>query len=325
MTSPRGMQTRQQGFVLVCVLWVLAILTVVSVGFGRRAMLDRQAAAYELDHTQAMFMARGAVMRGMIELDNKVVYDAINKQSGRTSTAQKWARKVNLLEDKSYFVESENEEFKDDICMFTIRDEAGYISLNSAPDELLTAAGLSRAVIRKIDFRRSGGIEEGNEAAGQQTAQPFQTIEELRSFKGIRDRDWFGTDRKPGLKDILTACPTGNKVNINTAPEEVLKVIPDLGDGAVKAIVNYRAGPDGELWTDDDQDFPNLGEVASQTGISAEAMNKLQTFCTTDSNLFTITGIATRRQGKVRATCVGTVGMFDDRYDLVWREELLDS
>ncbi len=32
---------RREGFVLVSVLWILAILTVVSLGFARRAMLER--------------------------------------------------------------------------------------------------------------------------------------------------------------------------------------------------------------------------------------------------------------------------------------------
>src|SRR5690606_17628980 len=51
----------ERGFVLVIVLWVLAILTVISVGFGRRSVLDRRAAAFTLDKTQAMMLARGAV------------------------------------------------------------------------------------------------------------------------------------------------------------------------------------------------------------------------------------------------------------------------
>ena len=72
MRSPRG-------FVLVTVLWVLAILSLITIGFGRRAMLDRKAATYTLDHDRAMYRARGAVERGIAELRNKAIIDALNK------------------------------------------------------------------------------------------------------------------------------------------------------------------------------------------------------------------------------------------------------
>ncbi|MDP7638547.1 MAG: hypothetical protein QGG73_02365, partial [Candidatus Hydrogenedentes bacterium] len=51
----------RRGFVLVSVLWILAILTVVSLGFANRASLERKVAWYALDQAQAQNMARGAV------------------------------------------------------------------------------------------------------------------------------------------------------------------------------------------------------------------------------------------------------------------------
>ena len=92
-----------RGFVLVCVLWILAILTVIAVGFQRRAMMDARAAVFTLDHTRAMFMSRGAVARGIVELRNKAVIDEINKQPGRTSYSQKWAHTVDMLQEKGYY------------------------------------------------------------------------------------------------------------------------------------------------------------------------------------------------------------------------------
>ena len=61
MTNLAHLRTQHRGgFVLVSVLWILAILTVISLGFARRAMLERRMAWYALDREQAQQMARAA-------------------------------------------------------------------------------------------------------------------------------------------------------------------------------------------------------------------------------------------------------------------------
>ena len=311
--------TAERGFVLVCVLWVLAILTVITLGFGRRAMLDRRAATYALDHTKAMAMARGAVERGVVELRNKAVMDALSHLEARTSFRQPWAKPVNMLEKENYFDDANKEEFEDDICEYRIRDECGLISINRAPDEILEEVdALNRTTIRKINARRLG------DRNARQDPQPFQTIEELRFFDGIDEDDWFGTDRTPGLRAQLT-CWGDERININTATAAVLECIPELRKRTIDALIDYRMGPDGELCTSDDGDFKDLDEVRVELGLGADSLQTLRQYCKVDSGLFTITGTATRRQGKVRATCVATVAIGGSNAVIIkWREEFLD-
>ncbi|HPC15217.1 MAG TPA: type II secretion system protein GspK [Candidatus Hydrogenedentes bacterium] len=316
MTSPRG-------FVLVTVLWVLAILSLITIGFGRRAMLDRKAATYTLDHDRAMYRARGAVERGIAELRNKAIIDALNMQQGRTSYAQSWSRPVDMLAEGVYFEKTEgadNKKEERDVCRYRIRDEESLICINGVDDTFLTRIkALTPGAVRKI-MRRRGGDPDTNEPG-----QGFQTIEELRTIEGIDDKDWFGDDDSPGLRDLMT-CWGDGKININTASPEVLKCIPDVHDNVVEGIIAYRAGSDGELYTADDQDFPDLGAVANLAGISGQDMQPLVQYCKVDSQFFTIHGIATFRQGKVRATCVATVVMNPPYATVIkWREEFLGS
>jgi type II secretory pathway component PulK len=127
------------------------------------------------------------------------------------------------------------------------------------------------------------------------------------------------------LQDILT-CWGDGKINVNTASADVLKCIPDLKGGAVDAIVGYRAGPDGELGTDDDKDFADMRQIGEVLGIAGESLIPIQQYCKVDSYYYTIKGIATRRQGKVAATCVATILMEEgNTYVIKWREEFLDS
>lgn len=319
------MDKDNHGFVLVCVLWVLAILTVLTIGFGRRAMMDRATATYTLDHAKAMQMARGAVARGIITLQNKASYDICNKTQGRTGYSQEWAKPMDLLKETGMFTagsqKDENKDENKDICMYTIRDESGLISINHASDEVLEELdGINRTVMRKINARRRGDPEDKE----NQYAQPFQTIEEIRDLPGISDKEWFGTDRKVGLRNLLT-CWGDNLININTATPEVLKCIPNIPDKVKSGIIAYREGQDGELFSEDDQDFASLDDVVLKVGGGQDVLQGLRTFCKVDSQFFTIMGVATRRQGKISATCAATVLLEGVSANIIkWREDLVE-
>lgn len=315
-----GRKSGEKGFVLVCVLWILAILTVIAIGFQRRAVMDARAATFTFDHMRAMFMARGAVARGIVELRNKAVIDAINRQSGRTGYSQKWAHTMDMLQEKAYFTLPEGDEFENEICKYVIRDEESLICINGANEELLkNVKSLSLAAVRSIMKRRLGDPD------AKEMPQPFQTIEELREVGDIKDRDWFGDGKKAGLKDLLT-CWGDGRVNINTASGAVLKCVPHLRADVISAILAYRAGSDGELYTEDDQDFKSFEDLAEKTGISGDALATLQQHCKVDSQFFTITGIATLRQGKVIASCVATVIVEGPSAAVIkWREEIVES
>jgi type II secretory pathway component PulK len=311
------------GFVLVTVLWVLAILSLIAIGFGRRAMMDRKAATYTIDHDKAMFRARGAVERGIAELRNKAIIDALYVQGGRTSYAQRWARPMDLLAEGGYFAKGTGNRKDDedrDVCEYRIRDEESLVCINCVDETFLMGIkALTPSAIRKI-MRWRGGDPDTNEVG-----QGFQTIEELRNIEGIKDDDWFGKDDEPGLKDLIT-CWGDGKININTATAEVLASIPDVGDGVIAAVISYRAGPDGELFTGDDQDFPDVGSIGTLADISGSDMQAVLQYCKVDSQFFTIRGIATLRQGKVRATCVATVLVQAPNAVVIkWREEFLES
>ncbi|MBI2431508.1 MAG: general secretion pathway protein GspK [Candidatus Hydrogenedentes bacterium] len=307
-----------RGFVLVIVLWVLAALTVLTIGFSRRASLEMRASAYGLDHAQAMMMARGAVNRGIVELQNKSLKDMLSETDQMTYLGQPWAQPTNLLAEGTYF-DVPPGEFANDVVQFKIVDAESLINVNRAPEALLEEVeGIGRRIARKIVTRR----EEGEDGEGPSA---FQAIEEIRFLEGFDDDDWFGTEKEPGLKDILTTHGDGH-INVNTASKAVLNCIPELDDGAIAQILAYRAGGDGKPGTPDDQGFRSIEEVGSVAGVRGDGMQALQQFCTVDSGVFMIQGIATRRGGKIRAsvTAVAVAGSSVARL-LSWREDALGA
>lgn len=316
------MKTSSAGFVLVCVLWVIALLTVVAVGFAHRASLERKMAWYALDHAKAIQMARGAVEHGMAELANKSAVDSLNEQGGYTGLDQRWARPVDLLKKGSFYQAASKEEFKDDVCEYQIIDCEGRISINHAPREMLAELdGMDFQLLRRIMSRR-----EPPEANDQ--AQRFMTIGELRALEDIDDADWYGGNPGTGLRDLLTVWGVrGGAININTAPEIVLRSIPGVPKPVLGAIIGFRRGPDRKVGTQDDRSFHSLDDIAANINITEEDFGRLRRFVKTRSSFFTINAVATCRQGKIQARCSVTVRLRGNRQAVVvqWREDVIES
>lgn len=316
---------RRDGFVLVTTLWVLAIATVMVMGFSHRAFLQARAASFSLDQTQARFMAQAAVQRGIIELRNKFYKDRLVQEeqglSVTTHQGQPWAQTMALHEEGGFFDLGEG--YERDGVWLNIIDADRYININTAPDTLLeNIEGLNRGVIRSILRRRSDETYEGDGIAY------FQAVEELRYLRGMKDEDWFGEDDRPGVRNLFSVWG-GPLVNINTAPREVLACIPKLDKAAVDAILAYRG--DGQPGVDGQpakgtQGFASFEEIEEHTGIRGDALQSLKQHCSFNSGYFIISGLATRQGGKVRVEIRAVVNATDGDSALVdWQEVTVGS
>lgn len=319
------MRARNDGFVLVSVLWVVALLTVITLSYHHRARLEVQAARYSLDARQATLAARAAVERGILELRNKAVVDAMAAPASggaglaMTHLGQPWAREHDLYEEDALLPRKEG--FDEDAVTFTITDLDRYIDLNHAPMPIVEGLpGISRSVARRIRFQRSGSDGAGSPGV-------FRDVAELRFVDGIDEDDWFGDASSPGLRSMLTTFGDG-RVNLNTAPVEVLRHLPRLGDGVADDILAIRNGEDGLPATADDRGFSDWESFSSATQITGDALIALKQLCKFDSDYFKITGVATRRGGRIRAACAAVVRLpagSNVATLISWTEESLGS
>ncbi|MCP4651351.1 MAG: hypothetical protein GY853_14895 [PVC group bacterium] len=118
-------------------------------------------------------------------------------------------------------------------------DEESKININKTSKEILS--------------NLPGFNEELAEEITKSELYPFHIKEELLLVEGI-DRDIFD-----GIKDIITVYG-GRAVNINTAPPKVMQVL-GMDENLTTIIEEYRAGPDGELLTEDDGFFESKSVV----------------------------------------------------------------
>ncbi|MCL4692974.1 MAG: general secretion pathway protein GspK [Candidatus Hydrogenedentes bacterium] len=294
------MKRREHGFVLVAVIWMLAILTVLAIGFGRRALLEQRAAALSIDHTRTQHLARGAVEYGIAYMRNQALVQQLVEQYGGDSYIAVYQTQKNMLTEGNFFDLGSDALLENDQVTFTLEDAEGKISLNSAPREIFDEIDILSFTTVSAILRRRGG------PLGNDEPMPFLAIDEARLLEGISDSDWYGSKDRPGLRDLFTIYGDG-RVNVNTAPREVLESLPDLDPAVAAVVLSYRAGADGEMETADDRRFQDVEEIASVTGVRMNDLEPIARFCKFESEYFTITGFATLRQGKVRAVSKATV------------------
>lgn len=308
----------RRGFVLIVVLWAVVIVTVIALGFGRRAVLDTTAATYSVDYAQATMLARGAVQRGIIELRNKFYMDQITKLDPPWGThlGQPWAKPGDLYKDDRFY--NSKDRNPRDIAMYKIQDADAYISLALADKKLLAnVKAIKPGLLKKLMTRREKETHQGEGPA------PFQAVEELRYFPDVDDEVWFGTEKQVGLVNLLTIYSDG-LINVNTASGEVLRCVPELDPGTIDRILAFRNGPDGQPGTDDDRGFTGMEDFVAQLGVQGRSLDAIKNYCTFNSSYFIITGTATRQGGKVRASCTATVRIDDSSAGIIsWKEDVL--
>jgi len=218
-----------RGSVLVFTLWVLVILAIFSIVLSRHAYTQARLARYELDSIKAVYLARAGVVKMLAELiRDKNRYDVLCEDWNRSGTNPK------------EFVLGGYKIF------YGARDETARLNLNSPflKKEHLVRLGLEERVAEEILFYKE-----------KKENKRFEFMEELFLVEGVN------LEAYSSIKDFVTIYRgTDFRVNINTAPKEVLFAL--IGDESiVQDVLEYRKGRDGLEGTEDDG-FKEITELS---------------------------------------------------------------
>lgn len=148
---------------------------------------------------------------------------------------------------------------------FSIMDESGKVDLNKAPEVLLRAMfshfvsedeDADGIVDSLLDWRdaddlyRLHGAEDDYYRSLPNPYEArnanFETVEELILVKGVTAELLYGGPERRGIIDYLTVYAPSGKVNITSAPREVLLSVPGMTSDFADAIIASRASEDTE-------------------------------------------------------------------------------
>jgi general secretion pathway protein K len=134
---------------------------------------------------------------------------------------------------------------------------------------------------------------------------PLDTLDELLMVKGW-DKDLLNAK---GLYNFITIAPTEGKININTAPMEVLHSFSDiLGESEAQSVVDHR----------ESEPFISMGDVERAVKIDPTTQAKLVAAFTTQSSFFSVKAKGT--VGKVTKTVQATLKRDQGVSIFSWRE-----
>ncbi|NQT06345.1 MAG: general secretion pathway protein GspK [Candidatus Omnitrophica bacterium] len=293
-----------KGAILIVTSWILAILTLFAVGVGFRTGLEIKLTGYNLDKVKTLYIAKAGIRRAVIEKWKEYAEGRslnIDSYAEDWGNIEEYFKEVKFG-GGSFELSFYHPDFADSkrgILLYGLEDESGRININSDKGvkvfkNLLLNFGFDLKEAEDIagsikDWRDEDNVAQsvGEEASGAEDAyyqsleepystrgEEFKALEEILLVKGVTDKLFYGGDRdgdgvigkgEHGLINLLTVYGAG-KININTAPREVLDGAFGIGySDLASKVVDYRNGMDGDFGTSDDRWF-TMGDIIVERG-----------------------------------------------------------
>ena len=220
------------------VLWFVALLSILAIGFSRSVRTEIQIAYNLVEDTRDRHLADAAVQMGIHQLLKSTRDELSALVSGVPRDFLYDGRRLS----------------------YSIRDERGKLDINQAPDELLlnllqgsgmdpvSASGVLDAIADwrdENDLKRLNGAERPEyEQAGLNavpTNMPFVSVAELQQVIGI------DTELYKKLEPYTTVHGFNDQINPRSASDQVLQALPEAKPEEVENIIaeRNRASEDG--------------------------------------------------------------------------------
>ena len=286
---------KQRGSTLIIALWSLFLLTIFAVQLG---VIVRQKVTlvYRLDDRDTRYLiAEAGVKQAIVQLLREDAFFAADFLGERWSDQPDTFQEIRVGKGE-FTVSYYHRDGEYSRVMYGLQDEESKINLNSAEVEVIarlieSVTDLTRWDAQElacciIDWRDNDsffqhpqfGAEDsdyrGRKNSFEAKDSDFEVIEELLLVYKM-DQEIFDK-----LKYFVTIYGEG-KVNINTAPREVLLAL-GLNRCLVENILSFRKGPDMIAGTGDDDIFlqsativPRLNQVINLSPNDMSALSNL--------------------------------------------------
>jgi general secretion pathway protein K len=250
----------QSGIAMMIVLWVLVLLIALATEFAFSMKMEVNTTRNYKEDTEGYYLAKAGLNLALAELIKDASFHSIHEEHGWITGNLASATETNS--EPGVDTEGEKEEEfsiinRTDIKLdngtitYTIRDENGKISINSASkgtlNKLLAYSGVSEkleqdtisdSILDWIDPNKNHRLN-GAEDDYYRTQSPsyyakngkIETLDELLKIRGITDEILYGSSEEDdedkaykGIAQFLTVYKV-KSINPNTASEEIVNIL----------------------------------------------------------------------------------------------------
>lgn len=328
------MKRRPRGAILILTLWILTILTILSIGIAGRMGLELKLTGLYRDDMKALYLAKAGVERAVLVIQEKEAsVNSLNEPWSNNDEEKRPLFKETKVDDEGIFTVGYR--FTEERFFYGAQDEERRININNASDDMMgrlikylnpsltdeDAYGIASSIEdwRDADSIRVDGTDEGLYSEGNYPIKDahFDVAEEVLLVKGMT-REIFDN-----IKDYITVYPnTAGKLNVNTASAPSLVAL-GLNENQAKEVISMRAGVDGIEGTEDDDPFENSDEFKIfVSGLEAELAEGAAELADVKSFYFRVLSYGQTFNGKADKfiTCVVMVSSGESKV-LFWDEE----
>ena len=230
----------KKGIILIFVLMILVTFSLLGLGLSFRARIENRLSQYFAAEAEDLYLAKTKLNQVMV----KIAQDDNDYDNFR----EEWARGLSV-------------ELEKDGCLkMTIEDEDGKLDINTASsqwldDLLFFSQHLKEQVVKN---------------------RPFLVEEEIFYLPGF-DEDLFLGGGKSGILNLVTT-QNHDKININTAREQVFYSIPGLSRTVVDTILSLRRN----------EAIDNIETLKEVAGITVNEYQILKRVLKTTSDFYTV-------------------------------------
>ncbi len=240
----------ERGIALILVLWIVVILSMAALSLSLLTRTEALATLSAKEEMENKFLAEAGIQRGIMELfyrhanPNQLVLlegFEVFQCDGRPYTAD--------MADGHYRIRITEESGK--INLNTLTDNNGIILKNllmnnGVPED--TAVIIVDSILDWKDKDNLHRLHGAEDEYYQSLPKPykaknalFDSLEELVFVRGISRPILYGSANGKGILPFCTIYPKTDKINLNSAPTEVLRAIPGMTDAMIQRVLEYRA------------------------------------------------------------------------------------
>jgi general secretion pathway protein K len=251
----KRLNSNQNGIAMMIVLWVLVLLIALATEFAFSMKMEVNTTRNYKEDTEGYYLAKAGLNLALAELIKNASFHSIHEEHGwimgnPITTPEANPNPDNETEPVQEFdiVNRTDIEMKNGTISYSIRDENGKISINSAPkatlNKLLAYSGVSEkldqdtisdSILDWIDVNKNHRLNGAEDNYYRTKSPPYfakngeiETLNELLKIRGITEEILYGSPEEDGeykgIAQFLTIYKYAS-INPNTASEEVLNII----------------------------------------------------------------------------------------------------
>jgi len=283
---------RRDGIALIMVLWVIAILMIIALSSSYMTRTETNATVSFKGLVEKRLIAEAGIEKAIAELFYRMTNPQDIENIWRTDCTP-------------YKVE-----IGSGYATVSITDESGKVDINKTSDIILRNLFLNLGINEDdvdtivdsiMDWRDTDDLHRLHGAESDyymSLPNPykaknanFDAIEELLLVKGMNRKILYGDGERQGIASFLTVHSDTGKINIKSAPREVLISIPGITSEMADTIISLRKDPTINLQQALGQNYSVLSRYISLS----------------DSNTYTIDSVGHLDEGGgygIRATVI---------------------